>query len=298
MVQMKTVFAASILVCGVLSACTEPPAPATYVGVMIDNHEIARPYQRGLEKAVFVQEQFVEGWITRFEAVFDLADLPSSVGPVRSVRSYFIDGTSPIVSAIFHAGGSPDALAMLAESGGVQSFNALRLDRYFDYDDVAPAPHHRFLLREDLLELAERMTKHAEVLLPLFPVGDFESDEPATMISVDYRSPVHNVSYSYDAHTQTYVRHNRGVVQASLPANILFIETDAAVTGELGRLSVRMTGSGNALLFRDGGLAKGTWKKSGNDTFFSLSDRAGNEFVFHEGQTWMIMVDDLERLSW
>ena len=74
-------------------ACTQrkipqpkPPSPSFLVGVMIDNHEDAMPHQRGLEKALLIEEQFVEGFITRFAAVFDAADLPEQTGPIRSVR--------------------------------------------------------------------------------------------------------------------------------------------------------------------------------------------------------------------
>ena len=61
------------------------------VWVIIENHENARPYHQGLEKALFVEEFFVEGMITRFLAMFDTADLPPFIGPVRSLRPYFVD---------------------------------------------------------------------------------------------------------------------------------------------------------------------------------------------------------------
>jgi hypothetical protein len=59
-----------------------------------------------------------------------------------------------------------------------------------------------------------------------------------------------------------------------------------------------MDGKGKALLFRDGGVVKGTWRKTGDAAFFTFTDDAGKPFVFREGQIWMIVLDSLERVSW
>lgn len=278
------------------TACVGREREASYVAVMVDNHQVSRPYQRGLDEAAWVEEQFAEGGITRFEAVFDVENFPASVGPVRSVRPYFIDGVSPAVSAIFHIGGSPDALARLAEKGAVPSFNAIHFDRFFSYDDVAPAPHHRFLTRDGFDELFARVESPTVAAYP-FSRGAFDPDEDATTIAIDMHSDVHDVSYTFEPRSGTYVRRNRGVRQASTPANVLVLETDVAVTGELGRLSIRMTGTGRSLLFRDGGVEKGEWSKDEGE-FFSFESEQGRPFGFRDGQVWLIVLDDLGRVTW
>lgn len=288
-------FAAAVLSC-VLSACASRPVETSYVGVMVDNHQVARPYQRGLDEAAWVQEQFAEGGITRFEAVFDVENFPASVGPVRSVRSYFIDGVAPTVASIFHIGGSPEALERLAAKGAVPSFNAIHFDRFFAYDDVAPAPHHRFLTREGFDELFARVEAPLKAAFP-FPRGAFAPDESASSIAIDMHSDVHDVSYSFDPRSGTYVRRNRGARQASTPSNVLVLGTDIAVTGDLGRLSIRTTGSGPALLFRDGGVQRGEWSKD-DGSFYAFTDGEGKRLGFRDGQVWMIVLDDLGRVTW
>lgn len=285
------------ILCCILSACASHPVETSYVGVMVDNHQLARPYQRGLDAAAWVEEQFAEGGITRFEAVFDARDFPVSVGPVRSVRSYFIDGVSPAVAAIFHIGGSPDALDRLAEEGAVPSFNAIHFDRFFAYDDTAPAPHHRFLTRVGFDELFARVEAPAMSPFPFSVVHSFESDADAKAVAIDMGSEAHDVAYGYEPSGKRYVRRNRGMRQASMPSNVLVIETDVAVAGELGRLSIRTEGSGSALLFRDGGVKEGEWSKRDGE-FFSFTDKKGAPFGFRDGQVWMIVVDDLDRVSW
>lgn len=270
---------------------------AVFVGVMIDNHEVARSHQRGLASAPLIIEQFAEGFITRFIAFFPLTALPESVGPVRSVRSYFIDGSSPIVSAIFHVGGSPDALEALADDSPVTSFNAIQHDTYFTYDDIAPAPHHRFITGEHILTLVSGSQNQREVPVQMFPTGDAVPSEPARIITIDYRNPRHNVAYTYNEATAAFSRTNGSVSAQAMPANVLILESDVAVTGEFGRLTIRMTGSGNALLFRNGGVIAGAWSKA-DQSFFRILDAADQPVPFAAGQTWLTVVDDLGRVTW
>ena len=271
---------------------------AVLVSVMVDNHQTAREYQRGLEKALFIQEQLVEGFITRFEAVYDIDDLPASIGPVRSVRPYFIDGVSPLVSAIFHAGGSPEALERLRSSTTVTSFNALLLDASFAYDPVAPAPHHRFITRDNLVKLAAQMPSPRAVPLSFFRRGRFTADEPAKTIGINYHSPVHNVRYTYDLWTKSYIKENRGKVRPLSPRNILILETGVEVIGPLGRLEINMQGKGSALLFRDGSMVRARWSKKNDREFFTFTDASGQPLSFQQGQVWMIVLDSLDRVSW
>lgn len=59
------------------------------LGVMIENHEDARP-QSGLSSADVIYEAVAEGGITRFLTIFYCQDA-GFVGPIRSARTYFLD---------------------------------------------------------------------------------------------------------------------------------------------------------------------------------------------------------------
>lgn len=71
----------------------------------------ARP-QAGLTAAGVIYEAIAEAGITRFDAVFQD---PSSavIGPIRSLRTYYLDFAAPFGCTIVHAGGAGDALAEL-----------------------------------------------------------------------------------------------------------------------------------------------------------------------------------------
>ena len=75
----------------------------------------ARP-QVGLTKAGVVFEAIAEAGITRFAAIFQN---PTSavIGPIRSLRIYYLNWDTPFDCTIVHAGGADDALAALRAGG-------------------------------------------------------------------------------------------------------------------------------------------------------------------------------------
>lgn len=72
----------------------------------------ARP-QAGLNEAGVVFEAIAETGITRFAAIYQN---PSSavIGPIRSLRLYYLEWDTPFDCTIVHAGGAPDALAAVS----------------------------------------------------------------------------------------------------------------------------------------------------------------------------------------
>ena len=79
----------------------------------------ARP-QAGLNQAGVVFEAIAEAGITRFAAIYQN---PSSavIGPIRSLRIYYLQWDTPFDCTIVHAGGSGDALAAVAQ--GYKNFD-------------------------------------------------------------------------------------------------------------------------------------------------------------------------------
>lgn len=75
----------------------------------------ARP-QAGLDQAGVIFEAIAESGITRFAALYQN---PSSavIGPIRSLRIYYLQWDTPFDCTIVHAGGADDALAAVASGG-------------------------------------------------------------------------------------------------------------------------------------------------------------------------------------
>ena len=83
--------------------------------IVIENHPDARP-QSGLSQAGVVYEALAEGGITRFLAFFG-DQQAGNLGPVRSVRTYFVDWTLEFDAPLAHAGGNADALDLIGPLG-------------------------------------------------------------------------------------------------------------------------------------------------------------------------------------
>lgn len=75
----------------------------------------SRP-QVGLDEAGVVFEAIAEAGITRFAAIYQ-APRSAVIGPVRSLRIYYLQWDTPFDCAIVHAGGADDAIRAV-QSGG------------------------------------------------------------------------------------------------------------------------------------------------------------------------------------
>lgn len=75
----------------------------------------ARP-QAGLDQAGVIFEAIAEAGITRFAAIYQN---PTSavIGPIRSLRIYYLEWDTPFDCTIVHAGGADDALVAVASGG-------------------------------------------------------------------------------------------------------------------------------------------------------------------------------------
>jgi hypothetical protein len=281
-----------------LSLFPEGQKHRSLLGVMIENSEEARPYQEGLDRALFVQEFFVEGFISRFLVLFDRKDLPPSIGPVRSLRPYFVDASQPWVGAIVHAGGSPEAFERAAAFSALQTINVLHFDdeqHPLRRDDVPP-PHNLFLSQAAMQEFVPAET--ADVSWPPYPTGGLPvSASGASVIRINFLSSLHDVEYNMQP-SGAYRRLNGGVVSPLQPQNILLLEMPITEVGELGRLTIPVEGRGDLLLFRSGYVIPGTWRKDAENKGLTFLDAAGRELVFAAGSTWMTVVPEMWRVTW
>jgi hypothetical protein len=267
------------------------------VAVMVENHENARPHHKGLENATLIEEFLVEGGISRFAAIFDVSNLPSVVGPVRSLRPYFVDGVRPWASAILYAGGSPEAFARVENVPGMKHANGLALPKDFLRDEEIAAPHNLFLPGDRAEELLGTLEINP-VLWPPFPAGGAPlTGSAATTIHLNFLSPVHNVTYDYSP-WQGYTRTNGEVTEITHPANVLILEEPIAGIGEVGRLTIEMSGHGNAVLFRGGMAFPGSWEKKDAGAPLTIVDENGDRLPFADGQTWMTVLPTLQRVRW
>jgi hypothetical protein len=269
------------------------------IAIVVENQEHARPYQEGLDRALMVEEWVVEGYITRFVVIFDRGNLPDMVGPVRSIRPYFIHGLLPWPTLLLHAGGSPEAFDAVGGTDVIVNTNALTgtYGPYFDRIEGIPAPHDLFITKENILAIAKEFSIPA-LRWPPYETGMAAEGAGVTVIDVNFHSPLHNVQYAYDQRTQSYARTNGEVEDQAAPKNVLFLEMPVTGVGEVGRLTIPVEGEGPLLLFRNGIVVRGLWHKADDRTAFTFTDDEGTSLSFAQGQTWMTVIPSLDRVTW
>jgi len=276
-------------------------------GIMVENSIDARP-QSGLQDAGVVFEAIAEGGITRFLALFEDAQ-PQYIGPVRSLRPYYIDFATAFDASIAHVGGSPDALAQI-RSGGKD------LDQFFNAgsywrQSTRVAPHNVYTSFEKLDALNKAKGYTASHFTSWPRKDDKKLVVPtAKTIDVNIASFYYNSHYDYDAASNSYLRSEGGrphvitsapndaTGQQLHPKVLIIMVMPYSVIDRSGHSAYGTTGSGQAFVFQDGGVTTGTWSKGARGTQFNFVDAQNHPIKLNAGQTWLALIDQPTKLAY
>jgi Protein of unknown function (DUF3048) N-terminal domain/Protein of unknown function (DUF3048) C-terminal domain len=272
-------------------AATKMPVTA----IMIENSPDARP-QSGLKSAGFIFEAIAEGGITRFLALYQ-QEKPQLIGPVRSVRLYYVQWLAPFNASVAHVGGSLFALQE------VRSGKYRDIDQFFNgssywraTDRYAPHNVYTNFAKLDALNAAKGFTTST-------PIG-FSRKDPApsktpnaTKIAVTISGPLYNSSYTYDAASNKYFRseggapHNDRELGQLSPTSVVVMNVDMKLILEDGwREQITTTGSGKATIFQDGTVTVGTWTKKDVNSQITFATPDGKDIPLDRGQTWITAI--------
>lgn len=281
-------------------------------GIMIENSDDARP-QSGLQDAGVVYEAIAEAGITRFLALFQEGQ-PQYIGPVRSLRPYYIDFAAPFQASIVHVGGSPDALAEVT-SGGFRNLDQFYNGAYFTRIGSRYAPHNVYtsFAKLDALNQAKGYTKSE------FRGWDRKADKKlatptAKTIHLAISSPDFYADYTYEAASNSYLRSEGGdphieLVNAGdktgpqLHPKVVIALVMGLSNGALDASGAYYSnyidyGSGQMYVFQDGGVTTGTWSKSGTNDQPHFAEDNGTPIKLDAGQTWLTLVGDPSKVTY
>lgn len=286
---------------GVLTDCAG--ANLSPAAVMVENHLAARPVA-GLAQARVVYEVLTEGEITRFLAIFDLAEDLAKIGPVRSARPYFIEIAKEYDALYAHCGGSPAALAILKSGDEVFDLNEFfgYNSGYFWRDKERTAPHNLYTATE-LLKTAkeqyELVDKQSDFLPWRFKDTDKNSAPIAPTIKIDFSfSPVYQATWQYNSTTGQYERwqnnseHRTEDGELITADNVVVQFAPTRVLDEVGRREIKLTGQGRALVFRDGQAIQGIWQKLEDWQRTRFFDQNNQEIELNRGKIWIEIVPE------
>ncbi len=297
------------------------------ITVMIDNHVDAVP-QSGFNDAAVVFEALAEGGITRFMMVFSGDTFTANaIGPVRSTRLYFGQLALGFKSVHVHAGGSPQGLALLANSTQIIDVDALRRGNSgpFYRTKTNVAPHNLFTSANGLLaHIAQKGTGPIQPAsvdgngAPL-AVADpdvgylYRDDGDATVrptgqrISYYFLNRATGATWVYDPTNNTYGRTVKGKIARDANTNtqitvknVIAMEVPSQrIMGDpKGRMDVEVIGKGPAVIYQDGMVFDVEWRKDTAESplrFFYLD--GVTEVSMVRGQMWITVLPTLTHLS-
>lgn len=268
--------------------------------VVVENMPEARPLT-GPALANLVIEAPVEGGITRYLLVFDATTTADAVGPVRSARPYFVEFAEGLDAVFAHVGGSPEALERIAGMKTFRDLNEFWNGRFFWRSARRAAPHNVFT-RSDLLREAAESKEWKTGAFKSWNYAEGSPEDVATSSRGTVPGPEiayggsYSVRWSYDGLNNRYVRKtSTGAVQKDedgtevAARNVVVLLTEEKVLDEIGRLRIRTTGRGKAVLYRDGKAFELTWQRTAGEHFrFESVD--GSDATFNRGTTWIEVV--------
>lgn len=282
----------------------EALAKRPVTGIMIENSPDARP-QSGLKDAGIVYEAIAEGGITRFLVLYQEAR-PALIGPVRSVRPYYVEWAATYDASVAHVGGSSRALDMIRSGNyGVDLDQFFNGGSYWRSTDRA-APHNVYTDFDKLDALESSKNKTSSSFTPLLRKDEKKSQTPtATYITMPISSGNYAVTYDYDAASNTYVRKQGGENHVDreggqlTPKVVVALEVSMTLGMEDGyREQITTTGSGKAYVFQDGTVTEGSWQRNSVKDQLSLVDAGGKAIALDRGQTWFTAMPNERTPSW
>jgi len=281
-------------------------------GIMIENSDDARP-QSGLQDAGVVYEAIAEAGITRFLALFQDAQ-PQYIGPVRSLRPYYIDYAAPFQASIVHVGGSPDALSEVSD-GSFRNLDEFANGAYFSRITSRYAPHNVYTSFAKLDALNQKKGYTSSLFTSWPRKADKKLAVPtAKTIDLAISSPDFYAHYDYNTATNSYLRSEGGAPHLDLvnagdktgvqlqPKVVIAIVVPQS-RGALDASGAYYTdyadsGSGTAYVFQDGGVTVGTWTKGGTTSQISFADANDAPIKLDAGQTWITLVGSQSAVSY
>jgi hypothetical protein len=296
---------------------TNLPAPGGSVpnrpvlAVKVPNDiEQARGHQTGLNAADIVYEEPVEGGITRFIALYQCRDA-SRIEPVRSARFVDLDVLGQFGKVIFaHAGAINPVLSAIksaVNAGQIIDADYLQMPYQGDYhrDRSLAQPDNLYTSTGEIYKTAGSSAGG-----PPTPVFSFlpasgvtvtaeAGAGPGSVLQVPFSGPSYNPTWTWSASSGTYLR-SYGGAPADLTdgsqmaaANVVVMAVSVTPsqyvedpTGAHENL-VGTTGTGKAVVCRDGSCVTGTWARASTTAPIQYLDASSNPIPFQPGNTWV-----------
>ena len=274
--------------------------------IMINNLVKAVP-QCGISKADIIYEIIAEGSVTRFMAIFhDLSDV-GVIGPVRSVRPYFVRVAQHYGAILSSAGGSDEAIELIGSLDYDYLNGIAGAGSWFYRDEwrrTNKGYEHSLMTTGEKLMQATAKKGITAAMEDVdygfnFTAGTMTAGEAASQINVWFYSNGKKTTMTYDEATGLYAMSQHG--SASTDANddspitfrnVVVLVADTSIKDKKGHLEVQMTGTGEGWYARDGQIIPIRWSRESNSDHYVYKDLEGNVISFGVGKSYFAIVPD------
>jgi hypothetical protein len=270
------------------------------VAIKVENAAVAYPLS-GLENADIVYEEAVEGGITRFMAIYHCGGT-SKAGPVRSARLVDAAIMTPTTRILAFSGANQPVLQALKKADIVM----------VQEGEAGPAmqriPREGITSEHTLYADAGKLRRVAADRFSDAPPGDSydfgdlpeDGARRARRVTINF-SGATEISYVWS--DGAWLRSQAGEPfmaesgeQISVD-NVLIEEHEVnfseSIVDAAGNPSVEIddvTGSGRAVLFRDGRAVRGRWIRESVEDAVRFETRSGDTMALDPGTTWIHLV--------
>jgi hypothetical protein len=285
------------------------------VAIKISNSPEARP-QSGLGEADLVFEHYSEGGITRFTTIFYVNE-PAKVGSVRSGRLIDIE-VPAMYQAIFGYSGSSAGVKELIRASDLFPTHIAAPDfgvgqpTFYRVPQPGKAFEHTLFTNPTVLrQLADNREINERPEWETYAAFDEQvppGGQPASAFRIMYLPGACTAEWAYDEATGLWDRSMVGRMHVDAltgeqitAANVVMVYANHIYTDfweeMIGARSnwklsiqVQLWGEGTALVFRDGQVIPGIWRREGRNDMLTFYHGDGTPLPLKPGNSWMQVV--------
>lgn len=262
--------------------------------VKIENTPDALP-QWGIDKADVVYEEIVNGGITRLAAIFN-SQMPTKIGPIRSVRPTDTQIVWPLGGLFAFSGGAQYAIDSISQAP-VQLIDESNAGTAMFRDTTRQAPHNLYGDVASLFQVKQGTPIPPPALFS-YSTKKIGAQQPsASHVVVGFPS-IYPATWDWNKTTQSYDRTlfgqpdvtGTGVRESPKNVIVMFINyvngigTDASY-GDL-------QSGGTVDIFTKDHEITGTWSRSSKSSPIVYKDKTGAVIGVTPGQTWVELLEN------
>lgn len=251
----------------------------------------------GLTEADIVYEAMVEGGVTRFLALYQKEN-SEKIGPVRSMRTYFLDIAYEYNLPFGHCGGSHDSLTRIKNEKSLSLDEMFNGAFYWRDKSIKIQEHSLYTSTEKLRNLVQNKSYVKEPAVKLNfdkSYWDKLDSSSASNITIKFNG-AYNTSYDfkdglYNKSMNRIQTKNKEDSKPIAVTNLVIQNVNYRTRAKEQYLDADLIGQGEGYIISNGKAVKVKWSKADLRSQTIFKDEKGNIVPLNPGKTWWHLMD-------